>query len=649
MVMGGWRSPITAEVVYGEAKGLDEVRIDGGDTYWLERRPSEGGRQVVVRYRRGDDAIEDVTPPAVNVRTRVHEYGGGSYAVREGVVWFVAFEDQRLYRHDPGTDPRPITPEPERPAGVRYADLEPTADGRWLVCVRETHHGDSAEEVVNEIVAVPADGEGGIEVLVSGRDFFASPRLSPDGRELAFVAWDHPNMPWDDTEVAVVGVADRAVTTEPERVCGGPAAGESVIAPGWSPEGRLHLISDRNGWWNLYRRDGDELTHLTPVQADLGQPMWLLGSTLYGFLDDGRIAVIATRQAEERPSLLDPSDAILAPLPVPHTDVRGLVTDGRSIAFAGASPTAPQEVVRLDPPDLSPRVLCRARDVPVGPEWISEGEAISFPTGDGEVAHGYLYRPHNPEVSPEPGERPPLIVTSHGGPTSHVAPALDLAIQFWTSRGFAVVDVNYRGSTGYGRDYRQALYGTWGLHDVEDCIAAARYLADRGEVDPERMAIRGGSASGYTTLCALTFHDVFAAGASYYGVADLGLLAEETHKFESRYLDRLIGPYPEEVATYRERSPIHNAEGLRCPVILLQGLEDRVVPPSQAETMIEALDEQGVPHAYVAFPEEDHGFRDADNLVRALHAELSFYAQVFGFAPADDIDPVEVVHLADRR
>jgi dipeptidyl aminopeptidase/acylaminoacyl peptidase len=640
---GAWSSPITPEAVYEQATGLADVRVDGGDVYWLERRPSEAGRQVVVR-RDADGRMLEVTPADSNVRTRVHEYGGGPYLVVDGTVWYVEFTDQRLYRLDPGGDPRAVTPEPAAPATVRVADLDLTPDGRWLVAVRETHHGPTAREVVNEVVAIPADGDGEQVVLVSGHDFYASPRISPDGARLVCVAWDHPNMPWDDTELIVVDVgADPAGAPAVEAarsVAGGAGAGESLIAPAWSPDGDLHVISDRTGWWNLHRVEGGGLVNLAPIAAELGQPQWQLGGSLYGFLADGRIAVIVTDHAVERPSVLDPETGRIAPLPVAHTSCDSLTSDGTSTMFIGASPLEPAAVARVSGDDAT--VLHRSREVPVDAAWLPQPETISFPTSDGATAHAFFYPPTSPEHRGPEGERPPLIVTSHGGPTSHARPQLQLAVAFWTSRGFAVVDVNYRGSTGFGRAYRRALYGTWGVYDVDDCIGAAMALAERGAADPDRMVIRGGSASGYTTLCALTFHDVFAAGTSYYGVADLALLAEETHKFESRYLDQLIGPYPEAAGRYRERSPIHHADGLSCPVILLQGLEDRVVPPSQAETMVAALDDNGLPHAYVTFADEDHGFRRAENLVRSLECELSFYGQILGFEPADELTPVAI-------
>ncbi len=672
---GTWSSELTPDLVFQAATGLTELRRDGDRLTWLELRAAEGGRQVIVQ-RTPDGTRTELIPDDANARSRVHEYGGGAYLVVDGTAWYCGFADQRLYRVDPGGPPRPITPAPDAPATLRYADLELTADGRWLLAVRERHEGPDATDVHNEIVAIPADGAAAdgddeVVVLVEGHDFVSSPRLSPDGTRLAYVAWEHPNMPWDDTALYVgrFSVAEgHPMLSEATIAAGGPDANESVMAPAWSPDGVLHLISDRTGWWNLYRADltgpgpveATELTNLAEVECDLGIPAWQFGASLYGFLDDGRIAVIATDHAVMRPSVLDPAEGTIHALPVPHTACVGLLASGSTVTFIGGSPAHPVAVVEVEVPatgqeaaasDVADegagawRTLHASRELPVDPSWLSQPEVISFPTSDGMTAHALYHRPRNPQVEGPDDERPPLIVTSHGGPTAHFPPRLDLAASFWTSRGFAVVDVNYRGSTGFGRAYREALRGTWGIYDVDDCVAAAEVLAERGEVDPDRTVIRGGSASGFTTLAALTFRDVFAAGASHFGVADLGALAEETHKFESRYLDRLIGPYPEAEDVYRERSPVHHPEGLSCPVILLQGMLDRIVPPAQAEAMVEAMAAKGIPHAYVTFEDEDHGFRKAENQIEALTSELSFYAQVFGFEPADDIEPVEVVGL----
>jgi dipeptidyl aminopeptidase/acylaminoacyl peptidase len=655
---GTWTSPITAQLVVAGARGVSELLIDGQEVCWLELRPDEGGRTALVR-RRPDGIIVEVTPSDANVRTRVHEYGGGSYLVAGGVTWYVDFADQRLRRLAPGdTEPRIISPEPpsgapqaqdpapDEVAEVRYADFVLTPDGRHLVCVRESHHGPAATDVVNEVVAVPADGRGEAIVLATGRDFYAGPRVSPDGRHLVYVTWDHPSMPWDETEVVLADLDGLAVTGA-RTVAGGLGQGESAILPAFSPEGALHLVSDRTGWWNLYAVEPDHATlvNLAPIEVDLGQPGWLLGQSLYGFLDDGRIAVVATDGAVERPSLLDPATRTLDRLS-DHTVCRHLVVAGDTVWFAGASPTAFPEIVRVRPASHTEHdveVVHRTRELPVAPEWLPHPEAISFPTGDGtETAHAFLYPPTNPDHEGPADERPPLIVTSHGGPTASSPPLLSLGTAYWTSRGFAVVDVNYRGSSGFGRRFRDALRDRWGVADVEDCAAAAGHLAERGDVDGHRLLIRGASASGYTTLCALAFSDTFTAGASHYGVADPALLAAETHKFESRYLDGLLGPYPEARDVYEARSPLHHADRITAPIILFQGLEDRVVPPSQSEAMAAALARNGVPHAYVAVAGEQHGFRDAANIVRCLEAELSFYAQILGIPHPEGISRVEL-------
>jgi dipeptidyl aminopeptidase/acylaminoacyl peptidase len=636
---GTWASPITPELVVTGARQLSELRAAGGAIFWLELRPDDGGRTAIVR-RTQDGQVADVTPTGANVRTRVHEYGGGSYCVGEGVTFYVDFADQRVRRLDDGaSQPRIITPEPEIPAALRYADFSLTPDGSHLICVRETHTGPAATDVVNEIVALPAEG-GTALVLASGRDFYASPRLNPDGTQLAYVTWDHPAMPWDATEVVLVDL-DGLSAGVARTVAGGPQ--ESAILPAFAPDGSLHLISDRTGWWNLYALGaGGSLRNLAPVGLELGQPGWLLGQSLYGFLDDGSIAVVATDRAVERPSILDPATQKLTPIS-DHTACRDLVVASGDIWFVGASPTSFAEVVRCTGPGAPPEVVHRSRDLPVAPAWLPRPEAIAFPTGDGsETAHGFLYPPTNPEHDGPPGERPPLIVTSHGGPTASNPPALTLGIAYWTSRGFAVVDVNYRGSTGFGRSYRDALRDRWGVADVEDCAAAARFLAERGDVDGDRLLIRGGSASGYTTLCALAFTPTFTAGASYFGVADPALLAAETHKFESRYLDGLLGPYPAAQDVYEARSPLHHADDIAAPIILFQGLEDRVVPPAQSEAMAAALARNGVAHAYIPFAGEQHGFRDAANLIRCLEAELSFYAQVLGFPHPEGIPTVDL-------
>jgi dipeptidyl aminopeptidase/acylaminoacyl peptidase len=641
---GSWASPISAELVAAGGVSLDELRVAGGRVHWIEGRPLEGGRQVVCRAA-GElgGAAEDLVPEGFNARTRVHEYGGGAYTLVGDILFFSNFADQRLYRRDPGAgqQPRPITPEPPAPAAHRYADASPTPDGRRLVCVRERHDGG---EVVNELVAVPADGAGPPVVLAAGRDFYASPRVSPDGRRLAWLEWDHPNMPWDGTELKLATLDGDALAGDPVTVAGGPE--ESVFQPSWSPGGVLHLVSDRTGWWNLYRvGPGGGLEALCPAEEEFGYPQWVFGLSTYAFLPGDRIACIHGRGPMQRLGILEPGGA-LTDLDLPFTafppQLRAL---GDRLACLAGSATRPTAVVMVDPASGRVEVLRSSEDRELDPGYLSEPEPIEFPTAGGRSAHALYYPPANREFQGPAGERPPLVVASHGGPTAGVTSSLRIGYQFFTSRGIAVVDVDYGGSTGYGRAYRRRLDGQWGIVDVQDCVAAARFLAERGDVDPARLAIRGGSAGGYTTLCALTFTDEFAAGASYYGVADAAALARDTHKFESRYLDRLIGPWPETEALYRERSPIHFTDRLSCPVILLQGLEDEVVPPAQAELMAAALDAKGIPYAYLPFEGEQHGFRQAAHIRRALEAELYFYGRVFGFTLADPVEPVPIAHL----
>jgi dipeptidyl aminopeptidase/acylaminoacyl peptidase len=647
---GSWASPITAGLVASGGVRLGQVAWSGDDLYWLEGRPDEGGRSVVVRRSANGD-VADVIPEGFNARTMVHEYGGGSYWVSGPTVFFTNFEDQRLYRVDPGEAPRAITPEPLVPRGDRYADGVVTPDGTWVICVRERHV--MGREAVNEIVALPTDGSALPRVLVGGLAFFAFPRLSPDGRRLAWTSWGHPRMPWDGTELWVAEVADGAQLRGRRLVAGGPE--ESIFQPSFSPSGRLHFVSDRSGWWNLYvDRDGT-VEPIAPVDAELGVPQWVFGLSTYAFVPfvpagpDGTIVCLLGGSGGTRLSRVTPEGGYEdLGLPYRSFSPASLVSSGSRLAFIGASPVQAAAVVVFDTETRTQEVVRRSLSEEVDPAFVSVAEPIEFPsTLDGEpvTAHALFYKPTNPGFSAPEGERPPLVVFSHGGPTSATTSALSLEIQFWTSRGFGVVDVNYGGSTGYGRQYRERLKGRWGILDVDDCMAAARFLVDRGDADAARLAIRGGSAGGYTTLCALTFQDLFAAGASYYGVADAEALAKDTHKFESRYLDSLIGEYPKEAALYRERSPIHYTDRLSCPMLILQGLEDKVVPPSQAEAMVEALRAKGLPFAYLAYEGEQHGFRKAENIRRSLEAELYFYAKVFGFQPADDIEPVAIENL----
>jgi dipeptidyl aminopeptidase/acylaminoacyl peptidase len=640
---GSWRSPISAELVAGGGVLLEELHAAGGALWWAEGRPAEGGRGVVCRWAPGA-GIEPLTPPEFDVRTRVHEYGGGAFLpTDDGTVFFSNLPDQCLWRQDRGAAPRPLTPPPPTPAALRYADAR-LLGGEVLACVRESHQGD---QVTNELVAVPAGG-GEPRVLATGRDFYAAPRPSADGRRLAWLEWDHPRMPWDGTELYVADLAGGAPAGPPRLVAGG--AEESIICPAWSPDGTLHFVSDRSGWWNLYREEADgEVRPLAPEHAEFGEPQWTFGMSTYAFLPDGRVACLHGRGPVRRLGLVTPGADRAVPVELPFTDFSPpqLCAFGERLAVIAGSSRRPTAVVVVDPDTAAVEVVRSSRELDLDPRYLSIPRPVEFPTGDGETAHALYYPPANPDAEAPDGELPPLVVTCHGGPTAGVVDRLKLGVQYLTSRGIAVADVDYRGSTGYGRAYREALKGRWGEVDTEDCVNVARHLAAVGEVDGGRLAISGGSAGGYAVLCALAFHDVFDAGVSEAGLADLVSFVGETHKFEARYLDQLIGPWPQAEALYRQRSPLYAADRISCPVILIQGLDDAVVPASQAEVMVRALAERGIPHAYLTFPGERHGLRKAENIERAVEAELYFLGRILGFELADKVEPVPIEGLDD--
>ena len=635
---GAWATPITSELVVRAAARLDAVVVDGADVWWSESRPAEGGREVVVR-RSADGAVTDVLPPPWNARTRVHEYGGGAWTVSGGTLWFTEFSDQRLYRLDAGGDtPVAVTPEPDLPAGVRYADLRVTPAG--VLAVRETHAASGrAVDVVDEIVRI---GDDGIEVLVSGPDFVSDPRLAPDGVTLSWLQWDHPDMPWDAAQLVV-----RSADGTDHVLSGG--AGESVVQPHWDDDLALWWCSDRTNFWSLYRKRPHEQAELVvDVSSDIAGPQWRFGQSRYALLSDGRVVVAYRRAGVDRLAVSE--DGALRELDLPWSTFGHVTAQGTSVIGIAASPSSEPVVLRVDVDSGGAEVLAPPRDLGLDPTWFAAPEHVTFPTEDAGTgigeAHALVYPPTNPEATAPDGELPPLLVMAHGGPTGAAFPALNLDVQYWTSRGFCVADVDYRGSAGYGRRYRDALRGRWGVADLDDVVACARFLAGDGRVDPARMAIRGGSAGGYTVLAALTMRPgVFTAGASHYGVADLGALAAGTHKFESRYLDGLVAPWPAGADVYAERSPINHVDALDTPLAVFQGDEDAVVPPAQAEAIVAALRDKGVPHAYLLFAGEQHGFRKAENIRAALDGELSFYAQVWGFElPAEEgIEPIEVV------
>jgi len=629
---GSWKSPITADRIVEGGVSLGQVALDGSDIYWSEMRPAEGGRHVILRWRHG--AVEEVLPAPFSARTRAHEYGGGAFMVNDGVLYFSNDRDQLLYRLAPDNPPQAITVGADK----RYADGVIDHRHHRILCVCEDHS--AGGEPVNTIVAIDREGCREARVLVAGQDFYASPRLSPDGRRLAWLSWNHPDMPWDGAELWLADMGPDGLPANPRCVAGGRE--ESVFQPLFAPDGTLYFVSDRSHWWNLYRWRDEHVEALAPLEAEFGLPQWIFGLSTYAFDSAQRLVCTFNRAGAWHLAVLDTDTLRLDEIATPFSDISHVMAGDGMAVFVAASATLPAAVVSLDLATHRYEILrASVTDVP-DPGYLSAPQPLAYPSTHGETAHALYYPPANRDFRAPAEEKPPLLVLSHGGPTSAASRALNLRIQYWTSRGFAVLDVNYRGSTGYGRAYRCKLNGQWGMADVEDCITGARYLVDRGLVDKERLAIRGSSAGGYTTLCALTFHTMFRAGAVYYGVSDLEALARDTHKFEAHYLDRLIGPYTTCRDLYRERSPIHHADKLSCPVIFFQGLEDKVVPPEQTEKMVNALRVRNIPVAYVPFEGEQHGFRRAENIRRALEAEFYFYSRLFGFTPADPVAPVAI-------
>ena len=643
---GTWRSPITAQVVAAQGLRLSAVSTDGSDIYWIEGRPAEGGRSVLVR-RTADGRTVDVTAAPFNVRTRVHEYGGRCYVVDRGELFFSNFSDQRLYRGD-GT---PLTPEGD----WRYADPIVDRSRQRLICVREDH-SDPSVSPQNSLVAIPLDGSAGAGLtLTDGYDFYSTPRLNADGTRLSWICWRHPFMPWDATELWVAKVTPEGTLDDARRIAGGGR--ESICQPGWTGDGGLCFASDRDGWWRLYmaRELPSGAAEVAPVlatplpDAEFGLPEWVFGTATWAAAGHDRLVAAYTRRGVWHLATIDTRRGTIADVPATIEPHGWLTATDRQAVLVGASRTQADAVVSVALDSGAIETLRASSTLVLGSEYISVPESIEFQTARDRTAHAFYYPPRHPDHVAPPGERPPLIVISHGGPTTATHGTLDLRIQFWTTRGFAVVDVNYGGSTGYGRAYRERLDGQWGIVDVTDVINAAKFLVAEQKADPSRLIIRGASAGGYTTLAALTFHpDVFRAGASYFGVSDLEVLARDTHKFESHYLDTLVGPYPEAADVYRARSPIHYVDRLSCALILFQGLEDKVVPPNQSEMMADAVRAKGWPVAYLTFAGEQHGFRKAETIVRCLEAELYFYGAVFGFTPADAIDPIHIDNLAGQ-
>jgi dipeptidyl aminopeptidase/acylaminoacyl peptidase len=640
---GTWRSPLAAADLAGSAISLNYVQVSEGVPYWVESRPAEGGRSVVVTSAAGGavkGAVRELTPPGFNARTRIHEYGGTPYVMSGGTVYFSNFSDQRLYLQRAGETPVAVTPE-----GYRYADFELDAGGRRLFCVREDHTGGGGEPknaIVVLDVAVAGGGSAAGKVLFDGSDFVAYPRVSPDGRRIAWIAWNHPDMPWDTTTLYVANLTAGSGLSDITAVAGGTE--ESVVEPRWDADGTLYFISDRSNWWNLYRYQDSRVAPVFSFEAEIASPLWTLGQSNYALTGDGRAVVRYTIAARDRLGVVSLASGELTSLDLPFVGLSNiqLISANTAVAIA-ASPGAEAAVVTIDLENGGYEVLRVPGTLKLEAPFIAVAESIEYPTAGGLTAHAFYYPPTNPNFAGAAGEKPPLIVKVHGGPTSHSKAELAMGIQYWTSRGFALLDVNHGGSSGFGRAYRERLKGNWGVVDVGDVVSGVKYLVSAGRVDGNRAAIRGGSAGGFTVLAALAFHDVFKAGANYYGVSDLEALARDTHKFEARYLDRLVAPLPEGRAVYEARAPIRHLENFTAALITFQGTEDKVVPPDQSRAIVAALKAKGVPVAYVEFEGEQHGFRKAENIVRSLESELGFYGRVFGFEPDGALPPVALL------
>ncbi len=622
---GSWTSGLDAEMVAAASVRLAEPLRRGHRTWWLEGRPSEGGRSVLVCRIDGEPG-RDLVPDPFSVRSRIHEYGGGAWTVDGERAWFVNNSDQSVYVVEPAGIRR-ICGFPD----TSFADLHRDTQRDRLIAVAE--HSAAGGEPTASLVAISDDGD--CRELVSGADFYASPAISPDGRALAWLEWDHPNMPWDGTWLWLAEF-DSGGGLAPGKYLAG-SRDESVFQPTWSPDGDLYFVSDAREWWNLWRRAGAGVEQVTDFEGEMGLPQWVFGQRTYAFASTGRAVAAVTARGFWQLHSVELAGGFASPLETGLTSIEHVSADAESVVVLGASSTRPPRILRIGPDGAEE--LARAGDDVLEAGSVSVPTAVRFATSDGGTAHGLYYPPVNPAFRAMTGELPPLLVKCHGGPTGATNPGLDLKIQFWTSRGFAVLDVNYRGSTGYGRSYRRSLYGRWGLADVEDCVAGANHICELGLADPDRLLISGGSAGGFTVLCALAFADIFVAGASYYGIGDLESLFATTHKFESRYDHHLLGSDP---AAVRDRSPLWHADRVTCPVIFFQGALDKVVPPDQSRAMHEALAGRGLATAYVEFPDEAHGFRRSASIVRALNAELAFYARVLGFPVAGGAEPLDI-------
>ncbi|MBI64139.1 MAG: peptidase [Chloroflexi bacterium] len=635
---GSWLSPLSAKLVTSASLKLSEIVIDGDDIYWLECRANEGGRYVIVKKNKNGKLL-DVSSSSFNVRNSVHEYGGGSYDVKDGVVYFCNWDDQRIYKALPNKSPIPITSVSQKNYKDRYADLRISNDSKWIICVRERHQNNREPE--NQLVAISTDGVSEINVISKGYDFYSSPRLNNRDEQICWLSWNHPNMPWDGCELWS-GIFDskNGRIIQPNKITGDQDI--SIVQPEWSPKGELFFISDESGWWNLTKWTGFSTVNIISEKLDHGGPSWQFGFKTFCFNDQNEIILSEKGLLNGSVRKFESTGKFLNKITIPHNSISYIVNYNHSVIYVGSSPNSLPEISKFSLIDSQIETIKSSNEIQLHEEDISYPKKIKFPTTNNEESYAFYYAPKNSKYQPIKSEKPPLLVISHGGPTSSTSTDLNLSIQYWTTRGFSVVDVDYRGSTGYGKKYRNSLKGNWGIFDTDDCVSVVKYLSKKSLIDINKVAIKGGSAGGYTTINALTFHDVFAVGASYYGIADLSVFINDTHKFESKYLDSLIGPYPEKKQEYYDRSAINFTERLSCPMIILQGTEDKIVPPSQAEIMAKALREKKIPFTLMMFKGEQHGFRDSKNIIASLEAELYFYSKVMKFIPSGEIKPIVI-------
>lgn len=640
LAYGCWLSPISTSLITKDSVSIDEIQLCNNTTYWIEKRPLEQGRCVIVQYDSG--AVTDCLPDGFSSRSRVHEYGGASYIVTIDGIYFINDADQQIY-HIQKTDigkgikPQKIT----RHKHCRFSDMVNAEQNKQLICICEDHT-DSGNEPVNTIVAINTH-DGDKTVLTSGYSFYSNPIICEKKQQLAWICWNHPNMPWDGTELWVAGLSVNKIDHS-QKIAGGDNV--SICQPRWSPSGILTFVSDESGWWNIYQHRDEKSHCLYPMQAEFGTPQWVFGQSSYQFASEHIIHCIVTENSIDFLGILNLSDKTLSRIDTPLTTLSSLQTSGTSTWLIGSSSTCPPQVTRLaniKGKNQTVKSIKSSYTVDVDSGYLSTGENIQFTTRHDDVAFAIYYAPRNQDFTSS--GLPPLIVLSHGGPTACTSNAFDIRKQYWTSRGFAIIDVNYSGSTGFGRDYRERLTNNWGIRDAEDCCDAALYAVQNNLADPEQLIIKGGSAGGYTVLCALTFHNVFSAGASYYGIGELASLARDTHKFESRYLDKLVGTYPENKQTYLDRSPIHHVDQLNCPVIFFQGEDDHVVPKQQAEKMVAAIESKGIPVAYLLFKGESHGFRKSKTIEDTLNAEYLFYSKIFNFDITEPLRPITIKNL----